>query len=234
MLTHEEVMEQLPALALGALQENEAAEVRLHLAGCASCRAELAAFQGVTGRLGLAVPQVAPPAGLKSRLMERVGERQPAAAGARQPAWLERLANLLRRPIPAWSLAGGAALALVLVLGVSLLLPAGEQAPLRTIALAGTAAAPDATGVLVISADGEYGSLVVDGLPDLDAVRQYQLWLIRNGQRVSGGVFSVHEGYAVMEIVSPQPLDSYDAFGITIEPAGGSPGPTGEKVLGST
>ena len=223
----------MPALALGALEEGEVAEVRLHLAACASCRAELAALKTVTGQLGLAVPQAAPPAGLRSQLMERVSARQPAPVGAPQPAWWNWLGNLLRRPMPVWTL-GLAALALLLVLAANLVFPAGGRVALRTIALAGTAAAPDATGVLVISADGEYGSLVVDGLPDLDAARHYQLWLIRNGQRVSGGVFSVHEGYAVLEIESHQPLDWFDAFGITIEPAGGSPGPTGNKVLGST
>jgi anti-sigma-K factor RskA len=60
------------------------------------------------------------------------------------------------------------------------------------------------------------------------------LWLIQDGQRTSGGVFSVSdEGYGSLWISSPEPLATYSAFGITIEPAGGSPGPTGDKVLGS-
>ena len=53
------------------------------------------------------------------------------------------------------------------------------------------------------------------------------------GQRTSGGVFSVYdEGYGVLKIDAPEPLISYQNVGITIEPAGGSPGPTGERVLG--
>jgi anti-sigma-K factor RskA len=59
-------------------------------------------------------------------------------------------------------------------------------------------------------------------------------WLIENGQRTSGGVFSVsQEGYGSLRVSSPQPLSNYSAFGITVEPVGGSPGPTGNKVLGS-
>ncbi len=86
---------------------------------------------------------------------------------------------------------------------------------------------------MVISRDGEHGSLVVDGLPLLDESQQYQLWLIRDGVRTSGGVFSVYdEGYGLLKIDAPDPLISYQAAGITIEPAGGSPGPTGERVLG--
>jgi anti-sigma-K factor RskA len=46
-------------------------------------------------------------------------------------------------------------------------------------------------------------------------------------------VFSVdEEGYANLSIKSEMPLSGYDRFGITIEPFGGSLGPTGDKVLG--
>jgi anti-sigma-K factor RskA len=106
---------------------------------------------------------------------------------------------------------------------------------MRIVSLAGTEAAPDAFGTLIISADGEYGTLVVDGLPPLDEGYQYQLWLIKDDQRTDGGVFSVnHEGYGALLISSPTPLSTFPAFGITVEPAGGSPNPTGDKVLGGS
>lgn len=90
-----------------------------------------------------------------------------------------------------------------------------------------------ASGVMVISQDGVSSTLVVDGLPALEAGKQYQLWLIRNGQSASDGVFSVApDGYGMMVVQSSRPLTDYSSFGITIEPAGGSPGPTGKKVLG--
>ena len=82
--------------------------------------------------------------------------------------------------------------------------------------------------------DGDHGTLVVDSLAPLGQDQQYQLWLIQDGERTDGGVFSVNpEGYGSLWVETPQPLSSYSAFGITIEPAGGSPGPTGDKVLGS-
>jgi len=41
------------------------------------------------------------------------------------------------------------------------------------------------------------------------------------------------EGYGSIVVSSQeQPLISYSDFGVTVEPAGGSLGPTGEKVLG--
>ncbi len=51
--------------------------------------------------------------------------------------------------------------------------------------------------------------------------------------RTDAGVFSVNEeGYGKLHIDLPKGLSAYTGFGITIEPAGGSPAPTGEKVLG--
>jgi anti-sigma-K factor RskA len=101
------------------------------------------------------------------------------------------------------------------------------------VGLSGTTTAPDATGMVVYTQNGLSGFLVVNNLASLPDSKQYQLWLIKGTDRVSGGVFSVApDGYHVMEIESPELLTSYDGFGITIEPAGGSSGPTGSKVLG--
>jgi anti-sigma-K factor RskA len=75
--------------------------------------------------------------------------------------------------------------------------------------------------------------LVVNGLDVLPLDKQYQLWLAVGDRRDSGGVFSVsRSGYGALEISAPQPLREYARVGITIEPSGGSPGPTGDRVLG--
>ena len=110
----------------------------------------------------------------------------------------------------------------------------GPKATMQTVSLLGTEAAPEAQALLVIGSDGDEGGLVVEDLPVLDHYHQYQLWLIdRDGQRTSGAVFSVDaDGYGTATVGSPLLLTSYVAFGVTIEPAGGSPGPTGQKVLG--
>ena len=99
--------------------------------------------------------------------------------------------------------------------------------------LAGSEVAPEASGIIYNSADGRNGTVIVDRLPQLGPDQQYQLWLIQHGQRTSGAVFSVDaDGYRGLQIASPIPLQDYSAFGITIEPAGGSPSPTGQRVLG--
>jgi anti-sigma-K factor RskA len=86
---------------------------------------------------------------------------------------------------------------------------------------------------MIVFKNNHYGSLTVENAPVLDATQQYQVWLIKNGERTNGGVFSVNDsGYGVLQVYSKQPLEIYDSFGITIEPAGGSPAPTGERILG--
>jgi anti-sigma-K factor RskA len=234
------IIDLLPAYALGALEEEPTILVSEHLARCSACRAEFAGLEGVVDELALAAPDSVPSTGLKQALLDHI-QPQPVVAPEPRPSWWEALSSLFRRSAPAWGLAS---LALIVALAAGNLVlwqrvdrmeAVALPGEMRIIALSGTEIAPDATGTIVISGDGEYGTLVVDNLPPLDAGHQYQLWLIENGERTSGGVFSVsHEGYGAMEITSPEPLSRYAAFGITVEPTGGSPGPTGNKVLGNT
>lgn len=78
-----------------------------------------------------------------------------------------------------------------------------------------------------------YTVLVEAGdFPLLESDMTYQLWLIRDGKRTSGGLFTVDSwgsGTLVMQL--DEPLDNYDALGITPEPAGGSSGPTAPPVV---
>jgi anti-sigma-K factor RskA len=241
MLNHVDGIELLPAYALGSLDDDEVIQVAEHLDTCPACRAELLSYQAVADRLALAAPVAVPPPGLKQQILGQLQRpRLEPTTGPRQ-SWWQWIVGLFQRAAPAWGLASLALIALLVLSNLWWWQRANPEGPLVTpggmqvIAMAGTDAAPTAVGTLVISGDGEYGTLVVDSLPALDPDHQYQLWLIRDGQRTSGGVFSVNpEGYGALWISSPEPLSSYPAFGITIEPEGGSPGPTGDKVLGSS
>jgi anti-sigma-K factor RskA len=234
------VIELLPAYALGSLNEEDAVKVAEHLDACPECRAELRAYEAVADRLALAAPDIAPPPDLKQRTM--AGLQTPVEEPLADPhkSWWQPLLRLFLGAAPAWGIASLALIALLVVAGLWWSQRAGQQGPLTTpggmqvIALAGTDMATHGSGTLVVSEDGEYGALVVDGLPALDEEHQYQLWLVRDGQRTSGGVFSVNsEGYGVLWIESHEPLSSFTAFDVTAEPADGSPSPTGDKVLGS-
>jgi anti-sigma-K factor RskA len=103
----------------------------------------------------------------------------------------------------------------------------------QIVRLDGTGSAPQTVGYVIVFKNNRYGSLTVENAPVLNEDQQYQIWLMKNGERISGGVFSVNDsGYGVLQVYSKEPLEVYDSFGITIEPVGGSPAPTGEKILG--
>ncbi len=71
-------------------------------------------------------------------------------------------------------------------------------------------------------------------MPALPSGMTYQLWLVDSeGKRTSGGMFTVDsQGRGWLMGHSPQPLNRYKSVGVTMEPWGGSPGPTGAKMLG--
>lgn len=239
--THEQIIDLLPAYALNCLDSAEEEEVRAHLATCPACRSELASYEHVADQLAFAAPEVAPAPALREQLMAQVRQPETAApigtaVSPARPSFWHQIAQGTRAFFagPRWRLAA-LLLIIVLLVGNVVLwqqrndLPANFQERVLT----GTALVPEATGLMIISHDGRHGTLVVDGLPPLDEELAYQLWLIKDGERTSGGVFSVSEdGYASLWIGAPEPLQDYGAFGVTIEPAGGSPGPTGERVLG--
>ena len=230
------VMDLLPDYVLDILSDAEASQVSNHLAGCRSCQAEFTRLQQVTFVLPLALSQTSPSPRVKRNLMGAIHSPQSKTKTSGESISWKNLAGILRMRLPALGMA------LIMVLALSNLLlwrqfnssnsPANTS--MRVLALANTNDAPQAVGTLIMGQNGDYGTLVVDHLPVLDAEQQYQVWLIRDGERTSSGLFSVnYVGYGSLELSSPLPLNQYDTIGITIEPSGGSPGPTGAKVLGS-
>lgn len=234
-MEHKQILELIPAFALRVLDPDDSQQVEAHIVHCVDCRQELHANQVVLGELILAVPEREPPTTLKQRIMEKVIP-PPKGELAYRPSTRQTVIAWFSRLAPAWSMVS---LVLVLILAVSNLWLARRVASLesdrsyRVVELAGVGSTPEASGLLVVSSDGMRGTLVVKDLPELDAASQYQLWLIHDGVRTSGAVFSVdNNGGAKINLSVATSLLGFNAFGITIEPFGGSPGPTGEKVLG--
>jgi anti-sigma-K factor RskA len=230
MTDHDQIRDNIPAYSLGILDEEQVEAISAHIASCPSCQAELHAMQETIGQLGYAASDVQPRAEMKEELLSKIQAHEPSQKVEKIPWW-----QLMFGQRPAFALVS---VGLILVLAVSNVLLWTQVRSLQNssfglISLTSSGAMPEAKGMLIVSADGRYGTLVASNLDPLDETQQYQLWLIRNGERTSGGVFSVSEnGYTAMQVYSREPLASFDAFGITIEPYGGSPGPTGEKVLG--
>ena len=225
------IQELLPGYALGILDQQERTQVREHVAACAACRAELASLREVTGTLAASVAPLDPPASLEGRILRAVAAsprtRQLRRHG-RRTEWWQGLTAI--------------AAAVVVVLAAGNLLqwtgvipPAARVASshkLATAVLLGSGDARDAYGTIVLDPRDNEGVLAVTGLPKLDARHQYQLWLIRDGERRSAGVFSPDaEGYGSMLIAVPSDFRDFRSFGVSIEPWGGSPAPTGTRVL---
>lgn len=94
--------------------------------------------------------------------------------------------------------------------------------------LAGVAPATAATGRVYVSSRGMF--FTAEALPALAAGRTYQLWTIVGGQPVSHGVFGpASDGRA--QVLAQTPPGPVQAIAVTIEPEGGVPAPTGDKVL---
>ncbi len=235
---HEAVESLIPAHALGSADPEEARQVAAHVRRCFPCRALLADYVRLGEELLFAVPLVSAPAHLHDDLRRRLTAHEAGRRYNGRLAWAPR----------GW---GWAALAASLVLfcasnlywwdrltaaEASMALQATAIAAMReapTVRLAGDAPAPDAYGTLAAPARETVAVLYVYGLPALEPGKVYQVWLIRQGQRDSGGLFTVDaRGAGTWIVRAPRPLGEYEAVGVTVEPAGGSQGPTSPRVLG--
>lgn len=238
--------ENLPAYALGALDAGEIPGLESHLRDCQSCQSELAGYQSVTTGLLQSIPPQAPPSGLRRKL------------AAQLPSQRTRTPNLLTNMIGRISLGQVAtAMVVMFLLGLNILssiqirdLQRGQsalaerisngQTAIAMLAYPGTQALPvladvqNLTGSMLVDKDKNTAVLVLWNLPHLEAGQTYQIWLIdAGGQRTSGGLFTPvdDQGYTTTTIESPHPLGRFVGIGVTVEPEGGSEGPTGSRVL---
>ncbi len=241
-MDHEAIEALIPAYAVGATDEQESQLAAAHLASCSACQELLADYRRLSDDLLYAVPVQAAPVGLGERLRARVASAPPAQPAARWSRWLPAF-----RPVWAWT----AVAAAVLVLAATNVYWFGRvgrlerEASLQAAAVESLtrnpgvslyAAVPEMAGrgVMYASAAGDVALLCVYNMPVLSPDRSYQLWLIKDGARESAGVFEVSpEGYGVLLLKPSRPFGEYDALGITVEPAGGSPGPTTPRILGT-
>jgi anti-sigma-K factor RskA len=247
---HAEARDLLGAFALGAVDAEDAATVRRHLATCAECQAEIAQLWVMVDVLRETVEPLDPPPALRDRIAAAVMAETastphgPAAAPetAAFPSGptitpVERLSEPIRNPASFWFRATpwAAAAAVLLLLSAGLLvwnLRLREQiatAPVaETIALAPTDAAPEARGEVTYLPDDDLFILDVRDLPPLEPDHVYEVWLIgEDGVPAPAGVFDQPTDQHA--IVADR--DRYDALAITGEPGPlGTEAPTGEIV----
>lgn len=248
-LTHEEVLELLPAYVLGTLEPEEMLAVDAYVHTHPDMAARLAEAEAALMQLAYAAPDVPLPADGKERLLARVREETASAPGRVPPkttsATLPMQTIRDRFPVQWAQLFRSGRWAAIAALVLGLLFwniqlqralrtsPAqiGRLAGLpdtRVALLVSTPAAPNAIGRLYLTPDGREGALAITGLPALPPGQSYQFWFARpDNSRDSAAVFEVDErGQALVNVTAPGDLRQYNQIWITREPAGGSPKPT--------
>ena len=89
-----------------------------------------------------------------------------------------------------------------------------------------------AHGLMMVSDAGTRALLLAVNLPPLPNNKVYQVWLIKSGRKYSAGFMTVDStGFGKAIIIPESPFGHFDAIGITVEPLGGSIGPTSDSVL---
>lgn len=244
-MNSEHISELIPGYALGALDAEERMLVDVHLAQCPECRAELDLFRPVVASLAFAAEVREPSPELRDRVLAQVAASPIDFVAARERKQRRRRLTTFR----GWALAIAAVFVGLVVWNVMLQVQVMQQrdhlqeqvevvallalSDQVGFALQGTEVAPQAKGRLIPNPDGHGAALVVEGMPAPPAGRVYQLWLVRpDGHRDSGGLFTVEDGRSAIYVHPPTSFSNYTAVGVTDEPAGGSPEPTGTKVLG--
>ena len=224
------------AAAIGALDPPESDGVTRHLRHCRSCRLELERFADTVDLLGFVTPQLQPSPSLKAAILPGMEPQQPLRLTSRL-AWAASLAAALL----ALLLAGNLALQLHLVGGGSsshtpvAQNAATTQPQLVWYDLTSTTSGGSASGTLCAQQDGGVAWLIVENLPQLPAGKTYQAWLTHGDQRVSAGTFTVDDrGRGFLTIHLTQPIGNYSVLGVTDEPMGGSPEPTGPRLLSAS
>jgi len=227
-------MADIPAYALGALSDGERARVEALLANSEAARAELRVYQDMLSGMAMLVPARKAPAHLTQDFRQRLA----APPTIQQPVVLVH-----RRTNRITLLAAIAAIVVVAIGVVGLYRIVVVDAERRTIdgILADSSAhwtdlapQPGTTGtagkVSFVHLPQNPKAVLVAQLPPLPAEKQYQLWLIKQNHPDSALVFSPGQQEDRWLINLPDAALSYDAAAITVEPTGGSPGPTTKPV----
>jgi anti-sigma-K factor RskA len=209
------------AYVLGALDPREAEAFRRHMANCAVCHDEVAAFMQAVDALPLATPQVRPPRGLRKRVMRAV--RAEPKDAARQPP---RASGRARPSLPRAGLATGIAVlaAVATIAGVELSTGGSSSRVIqaKVISVSGTAQ---------LRLAGGRAELIVNHFPPPPAGRIYEVWLQRaNALLPTRALFSVTRTGAG-EVGVPGDLAGVREVLVTQEPDGGSRVPTRAPVI---
>jgi anti-sigma factor RsiW len=241
-LTHDEAMDLAASFVLGALDDDEMAVVRAHLASCPEPHTDFEELAGVVPVFHAAVQPVEPPPALKDRIMAaaaadlearrreaaETATAAPAPAAPATPPTARPAAPVLvpRQPRWSWALAIAAVLAIVALGGWNLSLQSQlseAQAYQRQVATVLDAAAqPGALAAIMKGSTAEAPSGLAVVTPD-GAMRI----AMRDLAPTTGP--EVYEAWAILPDAAPVPLGGFQvgSNGVGYLEAGGLPTQSG-------
>jgi len=221
----------LAAFAIAALDPDATRTVAAHVAGCATCSAEVRAYAETAWRIAETGARETPPA-LRAAILERA-RSEPRPNGV--SAVFGSIAAMLRRPMP---LAVPLALTVVLIVSLAGYAVARRDADSyaaalsgiagsRVVALAATGEISGVNGSLIIPSSGGQPYLILE-LPAAAAGKTWQAWVIRGETAIPAGITDTR---GVTTLVLGARLAAGDTVAVTLEPSGGVDRPTGKPVL---
>ncbi len=204
-----------PLLALGALAEHEAAELRAHAPTCADCRRALAEHEALIGQLDRSLAREPAPA------FDDLVFPRPEPVPARRP----------RRRRIAWAgAAAGLAAAAMLVLAFALGGGSPDPAAIASVAAEGAATTGEAQLFRPDRPDGLL-KLQLRDVPTPAEGTYYAIWVLPRGQETmeSVGTFVPREHSVDLELTLPGSGD-YAAVDISIQRVGGPSAHSGQSL----
>jgi anti-sigma-K factor RskA len=241
---HSALQDLVAAYVLGAVTNDEAAEIEQHLPTCPECRRLERELREVKEMLPALAAEAEPSAALKTRLMAAVAA-EPRSPG-HQPIPLRRDSGPTepapeverRAPIPPrarwsprmWPILAVAAMVLVVIAGVAVWRALNSTPPTVHFAMKGTAAMASVRGTLAYDRSNEHLTLQVSGLRRIPATKVYELWLVRvkgaTLEPTAIGEFSPGASGKAQLTASGHDVTTYNLAALTIERAPGSATPT--------
>lgn len=221
------------AYALDALDDEERIAFEAHYPTCEICAADVVDYRETAALLASA-EAVAPPVDMEDRVMgaiSRVRQIPPMV-----PDRVVDLADHRRARNRRASVLAVAAAAVIAIAGIAVSVRGDTGG-------SGFEAVFEAPDAVVTSLEGDDGTIRVIWSPERDQVavvgnelanpgvgQVYALWFLLDEGVAPAGLFSPDDDGVVRAVLDVADIDG-GGFGVTVEPAGGSPQPTGPVLF---
>lgn len=241
---------------LGALSDEEAKEFEKMLENATPDQKQLFEdLKSVRDDFARSVEPISPPPEVEERIMESISGDK--VSSDRKHA---KQSNI----IPIWAYKAAAAILLIGTLGLAYftlnltdtvdrqqtvitelqdelerqdqLLNVLAAREVELVIMGGLDPSPDGFGKILWDTENRQAVLQLANLPAPPDDKDYQLWLIKDGQNpIPSGVFSFNQSstdlFFRVEHIEEDPSPVSNTFAVTLEPKGGMPQPTGDMFL---